>query len=119
MLKLQNLSKTYSKGTVKAVDSVNLDIAPGEIFGFLGPNGAGKTTTIKMIVGLLKPDSGRVFINGIDVWKNPIEAKSQISYVPDSPEIYDKLKGGIEYLNFIADMYEIPKHIRQVKMENT
>ncbi len=117
MLKLQNLSKTYSKGTVKAVDSVNLDIAPGEIFGFLGPNGAGKTTTIKMIVGLLKPDSGRVFINGIDVWKNPIEAKSQISYVPDSPEIYDKLKGGIEYLNFIADMYEIPKHIRQVKME--
>lgn len=116
MLKLQNLSKTYSKGTVKAVDSVNLDIAPGEIFGFLGPNGAGKTTTIKMIVGLLKPDSGRVFINGIDVWENPIEAKSQISYVPDSPEIYDKLKG-IEYLNFIADMYEIPKHIRQVKME--
>jgi len=116
LLKLQNLSKTYSKGTVKAVDSVNLDIAPGEIFGFLGPNGAGKTTTIKMIVGLLKPDSGRVFINGIDVWKNPIEAKSQISYVPDSPEIYDKLKG-IEYLNFIADMYEIPKHIRQVKME--
>lgn len=116
MLKLQNLSKTYSKGTVKAVDSVNLDIAPGEIFGFLGPNGAGKTTTIKMIVGLLKPDSGRVFINGIDVWKNPIEAKSQISYVPDSPEIYDKLKG-IEYLNFIADMYEIPKDIREERME--
>ncbi|NLV77534.1 MAG: ABC transporter ATP-binding protein [Tissierellia bacterium] len=116
MLKLQNLSKTYSKGTVKAVDSVNLDIAPGEIFGFLGPYGAGKTTTIKMIVGLLKPDSGRVFINGINVWKNPIEAKSQISYVPDSPEIYDKLKG-IEYLNFIADMYEIPKDIRQERME--
>ena len=116
MLKLQNLSKTYSKGTVKAVDNVNLDIEPGEIFGFLGPNGAEKTTTIKMIVGLLKPDSGKVFINEIDVWENPIEAKSQISYVPDSPEIYDKLKG-IEYLNFIADMYEIPKDIREERME--
>ncbi len=116
LLKLQNISKTYSKGTVKAVDNVNLDIKSGEIFGFLGPNGAGKTTTIKMIVGLLKPDSGKISINGIDILENPIEAKKQISYVPDSPEIYDKLKG-IEYLNFIADIYEIPKDIRQERME--
>ncbi|GFN34295.1 ABC transporter ATP-binding protein [Tepidimicrobium xylanilyticum] len=116
MLKLQNLSKTYSKGEVKAVDNINLDIKPGEIFGFLGPNGAGKTTTIKMIVGLLKPDDGKVYINGIDAWENPIEAKRQLSYVPDTPEIYDKLKG-IEYLNFIADMYEVPREIRQERME--
>ena len=116
MLKLQNISKSYSKGAIKAVDDINLDIKSGEIFGFLGPNGAGKTTTIKMIVGLLKPDSGKIFIDGIDAWKDPIEAKKQISYVPDSPEIYDKLKG-IEYLNFIADMYEIPKDIRQERME--
>ena len=116
MLKLQNISKSYSKGAIKAVDDINLDIKSGEIFGFLGPNGAGKTTTIKMIVGLLKPDSGKIFIDGIDAWKDPIEAKKQISYVPDSPEIYDKLKG-IEYLNFIADMYEIPKDIRQERIE--
>ena len=116
MLKLQNISKTYSKGSIKAVDNVKLDIKAGEIFGFLGPNGAGKTTTLKMIVGLLKPDSGKIFIDGIDAWENPIEAKKQISYVPDTPEIYDKLKG-IEYLNFIADMYEIPKDIRQKRME--
>lgn len=116
LLKLQNLSKTYSKGEVKAVDNINLDIKPGEIFGFLGPNGAGKTTTIKMIVGLLKPDDGKVYINGIDAWENPIEAKRQLSYVPDTPEIYDKLKG-IEYLNFIADMYEVPREIRQERME--
>jgi ABC-2 type transport system ATP-binding protein len=113
---LQDLSKTYSKGDVKAVDNINLNIKSGEIFGFLGPNGAGKTTTIKMIVGLLKPDNGSIFVNGIDVWEKPIDAKKQISYVPDSPEIYDKLKG-IEYLNFIADMYEIPKEIRQERME--
>lgn len=116
LLKLHNISKTYSKGEVKAVDNINLDIKSGEIFGFLGPNGAGKTTTIKMIVGLLKPDNGKVFIDGIDAWENPMEAKKQISYVPDTPEIYDKLKG-IEYLNFIADMYEIPKETRQERME--
>jgi len=116
LLKLQNISKTYGKGKVKAVDNVNLEIRPGEIFGFLGPNGAGKTTTIKMIVGLLKPDEGNIFLENINVWEEPLKAKSQISYVPDTPEIYDKLKG-IEYLNFIADMYEIPKDIRHERIE--
>ncbi|MBU5438973.1 ABC transporter ATP-binding protein [Tissierella sp. MSJ-40] len=115
MLKLKNISKTYSKGTIKAVDNIDLDIKSGEIFGFLGPNGAGKTTTIKMIVGLLKPDTGQVFIDNIDVWKNSLEAKAKISYVPDNPEIYDKLKG-IEYLNFISDMYGVPKNVREEKM---
>ena len=56
-----------------------------------------------MIVGLLKPDEGNIFLENINVWEEPLKAKSQISYVPDTPEIYDKLKG-IEYLNFIADM---------------
>ena len=116
MLKLQNISKTYGKGNIKAVDNVNLEIKSGEIFGFLGPTGAGKTTTIKMIVGLLKPDKGEIFLENINVWEEPLKAKQQISYVPDSPEIYDKLKG-IEYLNFIGDMYEIPKDIRQERME--
>lgn len=116
MLKLQNLSKTYGKGEVKAVDNVSLEIKPGEIFGFLGPNGAGKTTTIKMIVGLLKPDSGKVLLDNIDVWENPLEAKRRISFVPDTPQLYDKLKG-IEYLNFIADIYNIPEDIRQERME--
>ena len=116
MLKLKDLSKTYSKGGVRAVDNINLEVKPGEIFGFLGPNGAGKTTTIKMIVGLLKPDSGNVFIDDIDVWENPLEAKRKISFVPDTPEVYNKLKG-IEYLNFIADIYGIPKSIRQKRIE--
>lgn len=115
LLKLEKISKSYTKGNIKAVDNINLDIKPGEIFGFLGPNGAGKTTTIKMIVGLLKPDSGKVTIGNIDVWANPLEAKSMISYVPDNPEIYDKLKG-IEYLNFIADMYGVSKSEREEKM---
>lgn len=116
MLKIENISKSYGKGSVKAVDNIDLEIKSGEIFGFLGPNGAGKTTTIKMIVGLLKPDGGKISIDGVDVWDSPLEAKSKISYVPDNPEIYDKLKG-IEYLNFIADMYEIPKEERIKNIE--
>ncbi|MGO1469794.1 MAG: ABC transporter ATP-binding protein [Tissierella sp.] len=115
MLKIANVTKSYNKGEIKAVNNINLDIKPGEIFGFLGPNGAGKTTTIKMIVGLLKPDNGSIKVGGVDVWKESIKAKSMISYVPDNPEIYDKLKG-IEYINFIADMYEIPKEKRKEKM---
>ena len=108
MLKLEGISKSYNKGAIKAVDGINLDIKPGEIFGFLGPNGAGKTTTIKMIVGLLKPDSGKVTVGTVDAWEEPLKAKSMISYVPDNPEVYDRLKG-IEYLNFIAAMYGISK----------
>ena len=115
MLKISTLSKSYNKGQIKAVDNISLDIKSGEIFGFLGPNGAGKTTTIKMIVGLLKPDSGRVLVNDINAWEQPLMAKMMISYVPDNPEIYEKLKG-IDYLNFIADMYGIPSEVREQKM---
>lgn len=117
MFKIEGVSKSYNKGTVKAVDDINLNIRSGEIFGFLGPNGAGKTTTIKIIVGLLKPDSGKITIDGVDVWQEPLKAKSMISYVPDNPEVYDKLKG-IEYLNFIADMYGIPREDREEKMNH-
>lgn len=116
MLIIKNISKSYNKGAVKAVDNLNLVVNSGEIFGFLGPNGAGKTTTIKMIVGLLKPDEGNIVLDGVDVWEEGLKAKSMISYVPDNPEIYDRLNG-IEYLNFIADMYEISKEERKSKIE--
>lgn len=116
MLRIQNVSKSYGKGTIKAVDNINLEVKPGEIFGFLGPNGAGKTTTIKMIVGLLKPDEGSITIDGANIVEDPLLAKSKISYVPDNPEVYDKLKG-IEYLNFISDMYGISKEERLSKIK--
>ena len=67
MLKIEGLTKSYNKGDIKAVDDISLEIENGEIFGFLGPNGAGKTTTIKMIVGLLKPDDGKIILDGINV----------------------------------------------------
>ncbi|MDK2937607.1 MAG: type transport system ATP-binding protein [Eubacteriaceae bacterium] len=112
MLKIENLSKAYGDKKIKAVDNISLEVKPGEIFGFMGPNGAGKTTTIKMIVGLLKADSGKITINGIDNQKNIMEAKKQFSYVPDTPVLFDKIKA-IEYLKFMADVYGVSVQDRE------
>lgn len=117
MIEIRNLSKTYGKSKVKALDNINLEVRDGEIFGFLGPNGAGKTTTIKHITGILKIDQGDIFINGIDVKNNPIEAKRQIGFVPDNPEIFNRLTG-LEYLNFIADVFEIDQKERMDRIMN-
>ena len=106
MLILDNLSKTYAKGKLKAVDNLNLEIKDGEIFGFLGPNGAGKSTTIKMITGILSPDEGTIEVDGVNLAENSIAAKSRIGFVPDNHETYETLKG-IEYLNFIGTMYGV------------
>jgi len=116
MLVLENLSKSYQKGAVKAVDALNLAVKPGEIFGFLGPNGAGKTTTIKMLVGLLKPDNGRVLIKDYDMAKDDLAAKRLIGYVPDEPNLYDRLTGW-EYLNFIADVFGVGEADRRRRLE--
>ncbi len=114
MIEIKNVSKAYSKGK-KAVDGVNLEIKDGEIFGFLGPNGAGKTTTIKMIVGILDIDEGEILIDGKSINKEPIQAKKQIGFVSDNPDMFLKLKG-IEYLNLVADIYEIEKEIREKRI---
>ena len=105
MILIKNLSKSYDKKN-KIIDNLNLEIKDGEIFGFLGPNGAGKTTTIKMITGILEIDNGDILIDGKSIKKEPIEAKKQIGLVPDNPDVFLKLKG-IEYLNFMADIYEV------------
>ena len=115
MLSIQNVSKSYQKGEIKAVDELTLEVPAGQIFGFLGPNGAGKTTTIKMVVGLLRPDKGTITVDGIDVAKEPIEAKRRIGYVPDYPELYEKLTG-VEYLNFIGDVFQVPTDTRRRRL---
>lgn len=111
MIELTNVSKSYNRNKVKAVDNLTLTVKPGEIFGFLGPNGAGKTTTIKMIVGLLRPDAGRILVEGYDVTVDSLKAKQITTYVPDYPAIYERLTG-LEYLNFIGDVYGVPKEAR-------
>jgi ABC-2 type transport system ATP-binding protein len=111
VIELTHVSKSYNRGKVKAVDNLALTVKPGEIFGFLGPNGAGKTTTIKMIVGLLRPDSGRITVEGFDVATDPLRVKQVTTYVPDYPLIYERLTG-VEYLNFIGDVYGVPQEAR-------
>jgi len=116
VIELNAVSKSYGAGTKKAVDNLSLVVGPGEIFGFLGPNGAGKTTTIKMMVGLLRPDSGSIRINGYDIGAQPLQTKRQIAFVPDTPEVYDRLSG-LEYLNFIGDIYGVAPTQRRARIE--
>ena len=102
MIRLVNLSKNY--GTLAAVESLNLEVPSGQIFGFLGPNGAGKTTTIRMIMGILKPTSGRVFLGDYDMTREPQKAKAIAGFIPDRPFIYEKLSGR-EFLGFVGKLH--------------
>ncbi|MBE5088421.1 ABC transporter ATP-binding protein [Bacillus thuringiensis] len=116
MIEITNVSKSYN-GSTYAVKDLSLSVPSGEIFGFLGPNGAGKSTTIKMITGIHGVDKGTITINGKNIMEEPMEAKKTFGYVPDSPDMFLRLKG-IEYLNFMADMYEVPKEVRQERIES-
>ncbi|WP_028781915.1 ABC transporter ATP-binding protein [Thalassobacillus devorans] len=115
MITINNVTKEYAGKT--AVKNLDLVVPDGKIFGFLGPNGAGKSTTIKMITGILPIDEGTITVNGHDIASHPMKAKKTFGYVPDSPDIFLRLKG-IEYLNFIGDIFEIPKNIREEKIEH-
>ncbi|GAB4304493.1 MAG: ABC transporter ATP-binding protein [Myxococcota bacterium] len=106
LLELKEIIKDFGK--FRAVNNLNLTIGKGELFGFLGPNGAGKTTTMKIIAGLIRPTSGEVRVDGIDLLKEPIAAKKRMGFVPDSPFIYDKLTGR-EFLYFIGGVHNLPK----------
>ena len=110
MIEIKNLTKSYVKGK-KAIDNISFDVLDGEIFAFIGHNGAGKTTTIKSIVGILDFDCGNILINGKSIKDDAINAKKEIAYVPDNPDLYENMKA-IEYINFICDMYEISKEER-------
>jgi ABC-2 type transport system ATP-binding protein len=104
MLVIKNLEKSYGK--FKALKGVDLEIEKGEIFGFIGPNGAGKSTTMKIVSGLLSPDSGEVYVDGIDAIKENKLLKEKIGYMPDFFGVYDNLMA-IEYLEFYASIYGI------------
>ncbi len=102
MIELLNICKSFGKK--RAVDNLSLTVGKGEFFGFLGPNGAGKTTTIKIMTGLLRPESGVTRICGIDVTQQPEAAKMKIGYIPDAPYLYEKLTAR-EYLEFTGGLY--------------
>jgi ABC-2 type transport system ATP-binding protein len=104
-VELKGVTKRYNE--LVAVNNMNLTINTGEIFALLGPNGSGKSTTLKMLMGLVQPTVGSINVLGLDVQKNPVAVKQQVGYVPESPNIYEFLTG-IEYLDFIADIYGVP-----------
>jgi ABC-2 type transport system ATP-binding protein len=112
-LRLESLVKSY--GEIKAVKGINLTLKRGEILGLLGPNGSGKSTTMKMVLGILKPDSGGVFVYGKDESAAPVEAKRRLGYVPETPQLYEFLTG-IEYIDFVAEMYGVPLAVRKERV---
>ena len=113
MLNIQHLTKTY--GEKKAVDDLNLHIAPGEIYGFIGHNGAGKTTTLKSVAGILPFDAGEITVGGLSMKTDPLICKRQMAYIPDNPDLYDFMTG-IQFLNFIADVFAVPADVRQERI---
>jgi ABC-2 type transport system ATP-binding protein len=97
-------------GALKALDNLSLRIPSGELFAFLGPNGAGKTTAIKLLAGLMRPDSGSVRLGGIDIQAEPQRARSLLGYVPDVAVFYEKLNAP-EFMQFIAELFSMdPAH---------
>ena len=114
MLTIQNLVKSYGNGP-RAVDGLSLTVEAGDIYGFIGHNGAGKTTTLKCISGILPFDEGEIFVDGIDIKKDPMAAKRIMRYIPDNPDLYTFLTG-TGYLNFLCDIYGIDETTRRERI---
>lgn len=113
---LIHFSKKYGNNKNYSVHDANLEVYGGEIFGFLGPNGAGKSTIIKSTVGIQSITEGNIEICGYDVARQPVMAKRQIGFVPDHYALYENLTGR-EYINYIADIYEVSKEDREMRIE--
>src|SRR2546427_5884041 len=105
MFRAAQLTKRY--GDVTAVDAVDLEVRPGEIFGLLGSNGAGKTTMMKVFMTLLRPDGGSAFVEGRDVTRDSLAVRSLLGYVPENPSLYEKLTGS-EFLHLLATLRGLP-----------
>jgi ABC-2 type transport system ATP-binding protein len=114
MITISSVSKSF-RGT-HAVKDLSVTAARGEIFGLVGPNGAGKTTTIRMMTGLLTPDSGTILIGSHDIVSEPLQAKGALGYVPDKAFLYEKLTAR-EFLAFAGALYGIEKKGAPSKIE--
>ena len=111
MIKIDNFSKTYNKKDY-AVYNLNMQISDGDICAFVGHNGAGKTTTLKCLVGILDFSDGDILINNKSIKKDAMACKSELAYIPDTPELYEHLRG-IDYLNFIASVFKVPNELKK------
>ena len=107
-VQVRGLRKSF--GRVTAVDGIDLDVPRGCFFGLVGPNGAGKTTTLSMATGLLRPDAGTVLVDGIDVWRDPREAKRRIGVLPEGLRLFERLSGR-ELLEFSGRLRQLPDEV--------
>ena len=114
MIHVDGLTKHY--GSVAAVNGISFDVHVGEVLGFLGPNGAGKTTTMKILTSFLAPTAGRAEIGGFDVFEHSLEARKRIGYLPEGTPLYKDMTV-LEYLNFIADIRQIPTSQRKPRLK--
>lgn len=115
MLIINHLTKHY-KGSSKGVTDLSLHVMPGDICAFIGHNGAGKTTTLKCIAGIHGYDAGELRIGGISLHDDPLVCKQMTAYIPDNPDLYEYLTG-IQYLNFIADIFKVPAEERKERIK--
>jgi ABC-2 type transport system ATP-binding protein len=112
-LVIRGLNKTFR---TPAVDDLNLTVRSGELYALLGPNGAGKTTTLRMVAGLLKPDTGSIRVFGVDALADPMAAKRLIAWAPDEPMLYDRLTP-LEYLEFVAGLWGVEARTARARSE--
>lgn len=115
MLIINHLTKHY-KGGSKGVTDLSLHVMPGDICAFIGHNGAGKTTTLKCIAGIHGYEAGEIRIGGISLRDDPLACKRMTAYIPDNPDLYEYLTG-IQYLNFIADIFKVPAEERKERIQ--
>lgn len=115
MIEIKNFFKSYD-GKTNACDDVSLKIEKGDIYGFVGHNGAGKTTLLRSIAGILDFEKGEIIVDGHNIKTEPIAAKKIMAYIPDNPDVYESLKG-IQYLDFLADVYEISAENRKTAID--
>ena len=118
-LVIRDLTKRY--GSSIAVAGVNLDVPRGCFFGLVGPNGAGKTTTINMATGLLRPDSGSVWVDGVDLWRDPVAAKARIGVLPDGLRLFERLSAAelLTYHGLLRGMPEATVESRAIQLLTT
>jgi len=114
LLEARNLKKAF--GPVSAVNGVDLDVEPGEIFGLVGPDGAGKTTTLRLLVGVMDPDEGSASLDGISIEREPDRARERLGYMPQQYSLYRDLTVE-ENLRFYADMHFVPRRERRERVE--
>ena len=105
-IEVQSVTKSYE--TQLALNEISFSASKGEVIGFLGPNGAGKSTMMKILTGFILPTKGTVFVSGINVLKNPIEAKAHIGYLPEQNPLYEDMYVK-EYLQFQTSIFKVPK----------